>query len=686
MPRATRRGWREATLPGAALPEPRDGARRPRAGGILGDGAAPDVLRSRGNGDPLARFTTMLQNLVSRSRRRRGPVGAARIGVILGALFAIGAQVAPRALGFSAQDAPQDGAASETAQESVVEPRTPAPEAEAAEPSADGGEGASTASVRSSFAPRYRFVDDRDALLSGWLGTGLVEEIEVATSFGGRRLFAVQFGGAGPVPLAERTTILLVGGLDGVSLAGGEAVISVVEGLLQNPGELPPDVTFIALPWANPDGLARWLVSGCTDGRNDRPQDDDGDGRVDEDAADDLDGDGSVLEMLVDTPDGAWALEPDGRFPRPALEGEAPRYARTREGRDDDGDGAFNEDPAGGVVLDRNFPVDWRGPWTGAASGAWPLSEPASMGLARLALARRTALVLVFQGNHGWLAAPGGREAANGGLGLPFAPDVPTYQAVVDEFVAHTGRQQTGVMTLAEAHRGERPGTAVDWCYAALGALAFEVGVWGPGVDGREALDANFQRSGETVAKDSASRSAAARVRDDADWSRWLDDTRGGLGFVDWQPFDLGEGRRGLVGGWERFTCVNPPPSVLPTAVRGLDGFVRKLSAGLPRLEIEVETERRDERIAVLRARVRNMGDLPTGVGPADGVLATRLRLVLPQGVRLVAGDLEHELGQLPARGRSQSVDWLLVAPVDSRFRVIVESAWSGPVEREVTL
>ena len=554
--------------------------------------------------------------------------------------------------------------------------------------------------------PRYRFQGDRDALASAWLGSGLAERIDLGRSAGDRELFCVQFGRPGPTPLDQRTTVLLVGGLDGVSIAGGEAVIAVTDALLAAPDLLPPEATFVSIPWANPDGLARWLDSGCTDGRNDRSLDDDGDGAFDEDLPDDLDGDGVVLEMLIEDPDGPWAFGDDERFLRRAREGEAPRYLRTREGRDDDGDGRFNEDQAGGVVLDRNFPVNWRRGPGGALSGPWPLSEPTSRALAELALARRCAVVLLFQGNHGVLAGPGGLAPRAGRMELPLEGDRPAFEAVLGRFVSLTGREQSATPSLFEAYGRERPGAAVDWFYTALGALAVEVGVWGPDVDvdASDPMDALFQReAAEPPARDGAWRPTASDppgpgpVQDEPDgellrapidhrWSRWVDDRQGGLGFVPWQPFELGAGRRALVGGWQPYTCFNPPVEALPATLRGLDAFVRAVGDDLPKLDIELEEMGRDGRVAVLRAHVRNRGGLPSGVGPAGDRLGIRLRIELPQGVRLLSGERERRVGHLPARGRSEVFDWLLLAPADSVFQLVVESDWTPPVEKEVSL
>jgi hypothetical protein len=532
--------------------------------------------------------------------------------------------------------------------------------------------------------PTYSFLESRETLLSAWETSGIVKPLELGTSSGGRELFAVQFGKAGPEPLVSRATIFLIGGLDGVSLAGSQAVISVVDALLAAPDRLPDDATFIAIPWANPDGLARWRSLGCGGGRNDRSIDDDGDERVDEDGPDDLDRDGLVLEMLIEDPNGPWARAVDGRLLRPARDGEAPRYLRMREGRDDDGDGQFNEDGPGGVVLDHNFPVGWVGSWKGVDAGPWPLSEPDALALAELALARRTAVVLVFQGNHGGLASPGGMLVRDGQLALPLAEDGPTYKALVQLFTKLTGRDQEQPLHLFEARGEAWPGSAVDWFYGALGALAMEVGVWGPDVqdDGRETVAAQFLKEGLAGRPEADLEIPPAELA----WARWLDETRGGIGFVDWQPVDLGVPRAAWVGGWEPHTCFNPPADLLPEVTQGLGGFVLEISKNLPRLEIELREAKREGRVCLLRARVRNGGSLASGVGPGAENRGARLRLELPQGVALLAGELEVSLGHLPGRGTSPEYVWLLTAPEGSVFRISAESAWSPPSVREVRL
>ena len=528
----------------------------------------------------------------------------------------------------------------------------------------------------------YHSLEAAEGLFSGWLGSGLAERIELGASSGGRPLLAVQFGGRGPLSLRERRTILLLGGLDGNSAAGTEAVISVVGELLGTPEKLPPSVTFVALPWANPDGLARWAATGNGEGCNDRPVDEDRDGRLDEDGPDDMDGDGHILDLLIEDPDGPWARCVDERFLRPARPGDSPRYSRSREGRDDDGDGRYNEDEPGGVCLDRNFPVHWSGPWEGSPSGTWPLSEPVSRSLADFALLRRTVCVLMFQGAHGLVATPGGVARGEGLVDLPFEVDAPAFERVAESFARATSRPQEEVVSLFGARGVRRPGAALDWFYAALGALAVEVSVWGPQVERNFPASHSFVREGRFGIWDRGQVSPSDTEDRERAWAAWLDDTRGGIGFVDWVPVELGGGTQGLVGGWERFTRFNPPGQVLPQALEGMEEFVLELAQGLPNLEIEVLEAERQGGITYLRARVRNRGWLPSGLYPSGG--GTSFELEFPEGVTLIAGEPRVQLGHLPGESVSADVSWLLAAPEGTVFRFRLESSWTATVEREV--
>lgn len=508
--------------------------------------------------------------------------------------------------------------------------------------------------------------------------------IELPGGLGGRPLPALELGKPGPLPFAERSTVLLIGGLDGTSLSGCEAVLACARKLLEAPERLPSDVAFVAVPWGAPEELARALAAAPDAGPSARPFDDDGDGALDEDPPDDVDGDGLALSMLLEDAAGPWTFSRDERLLASASPGDGPRFQLVPEGRDDDGDGRFNEDGPGGVVPDRNFPLGRDGAWRDARCGALPLCHPAARALADLALARRTAAVLLLQGNHGGLAAPGGAPGP-GGIALPLEGDRRLYERASETFLALTARRQGGLQTLQEARGCEVSGAALDWFYAGTGALALEIAPWGPTVEGSAeviARDARYQDGGP-LDRELRARPLASEL--DRAWAAWLDNTRGGLGFVDWHPVEIG-GSQALVGGWEARTIQDPPLESLPRALAGLPEFVAAVGSALPRLELRILDATRDGEVVHLRARVRNLGLMPTGLWGGQGPGSTgdlSLELVVPPGAKLLAGEARVALGRLDGGEASRDVGWILLAPEDSTFRLRAHSELALPVEAE---
>ena len=513
----------------------------------------------------------------------------------------------------------------------------------------------------------------------------LAHSLELGTLADGRRLPALLFGAEGPLALEARPCVLLLGALDGESATGGAAVLAVSAELLREPASLPAGVAFAAVPWASPEALELSLQGRSADGRNTRPLDEDRDGRVDEDGADDLDGDGALLQMLIEDPDGPWVRSSNQRLLARARAGDAPRYSLALEGKDDDGDGLFNEDGPGGVVLDLNYPVGRTGPWLDHLGGALPLSETLARNFADFALVRRAAVVILFQGNHGRLALPGGSKATNAAGWMPDADRV-VYERVHASFLGATARRNFAPATLLECRGRERRGAAVDWFYSVAGALTLELAPWGPTLDGEAETGAENARF-DAPRNDGSRKGLDGVPPEDQAWARWLDDTRGGLGFVDWHPVDVGQGRQALVGGWEPGTRSSPPPESLARALQGLAEFTRRLSASLPRLEVRIAEASRDGDICRIRARLANGGALPTGLSISDrraGSVGAWLALELPAGAKLITGEERCTLSRLAGGGLSRECEWSVVAPVGSTFALRAGGDWSLAVTKEL--
>jgi hypothetical protein len=133
-------------------------------------------------------------------------------------------------------------------------------------------------------------------------------------------------------------------------------------------------------PLNNPDGSDMYRLTAQSNRSSVRPQDNDGDGLLDEDAGEDIDGDGHVRQMrkFVGAGKGTFVVDTadkSGRLMRGVGQGRGD-YMMYPEGWDNDGDGRINEDGMG-VDLHRNHPANWR-PRPGPRVAAGRSSAPAN--------------------------------------------------------------------------------------------------------------------------------------------------------------------------------------------------------------------------------------------------------------------------------------------------------------------
>ncbi|WP_161602122.1 M14 family metallopeptidase [Tautonia marina] len=183
--------------------------------------------------------------------------------------------------------------------------------------------------------------------------------------------------------------VLIVGNLEADHLVGSQVALGLIERLADPDEEdeaiatLLDRYTVYVVPRLNPDGAERLFETPRQAIRtNLTATDEDRDGTSDEDGPDDVDGDRLILQMRVK--DAEATLVPDEDDPRilrpaKAAEGERAIYSESDEGTDRDGDGERNEDPAGGVNLNRNWPHAWTE--LNDQTGYSPASEPEVRGL-----------------------------------------------------------------------------------------------------------------------------------------------------------------------------------------------------------------------------------------------------------------------------------------------------------------
>lgn len=243
----------------------------------------------------------------------------------------------------------------------------------------------------------------------------LVRVTEIGKSAGGRSLWVVEVANAdGAVKPADRPALFVAANFEGDQLVGSqlalESIRRLVEGYASDAAvkQVLDNYVVYVLPRANPDGAEAMFSPVKAGGNaNSRPFDDDNDGRIDEDGPEDLNGDGFISVMRAKDPEGEYMIHPeDARLLKKAdpARGEAGEYKVYWEGVDNDGDGFINEDPPGGVDLNRNF--QHRYPYYQVGAGPHMVSEPEAKAILDWVLDHRNIAIVLTYGESDNLVTP----------------------------------------------------------------------------------------------------------------------------------------------------------------------------------------------------------------------------------------------------------------------------------------
>ncbi len=239
----------------------------------------------------------------------------------------------------------------------------------------------------------YHTPENVVALLTSWHTEhpGISKLITIGKTMDNRDLliFRLADEDSALVPPESRPAVFVSANLEGLHLVGTEAALMLTGKLLSGYGSdesitrLLRNRTIYVAPLLNPDGSACYFADVKHEQSwNMEPVDDDADGERDEDGPDDLNGDGWITQMRVKDPEGEYLPHPaNPRLMKKAdsAKGEQGIYKLYTEGIDNDGDGEINEDPKGGIELNRNFPHDFE--YLSKRAGMWPVSAQENIAL-----------------------------------------------------------------------------------------------------------------------------------------------------------------------------------------------------------------------------------------------------------------------------------------------------------------
>lgn len=494
------------------------------------------------------------------------------------------------------------------------------------------------------------------AFLNKWAKDypNIVDLYPVGRSYEGREIWQMTITNKAAGKDTDKPAMFLEGNRHSGEVTAAESALYFAWHVLSNYGQ-DPEITRLVDTKAlyvkvknNPDGSELYLNTAQSNRSTVRPHDSDGDGLLDEDAAEDLDGDGFCFQMRkkVEEGKGEYILNPEdksGRLMKRIGKGKG-NYVLYSEGVDNDGDGKYNEDGIGGLDLHRNYPENWRPEpgldktgrgMTQLGAGAYPLSEP------------ETRAVFLFLLQHPNVSVGQTMDTA---VPMHLRPpstsrseesmieeDLALYRYFDEQGKKITGYPYAGDVFWDFAHATSdyrerddeeetkgRPlfGHSPDFGYFYYGSIWYGDELW----SGGKVID--YNKDGKI---------------NDLEILRWNDEALGGKGFKSWAKYDHPQLGEVEIGGYNpKFFRQNPPAEVLEEWAKKEAMFNLFLAKSLPQVKIvsvDVRPVKKEPDVYEISGVFTNEGFLPTALE-----MAKRVKIVSPDQADIAFQDDEIEL------------------------------------------
>lgn len=534
----------------------------------------------------------------------------------------------------------------------------------------------------------------------------IMRAVKVCESSGRNEVWRVELGSGSDTERAQRPAMLVIAGIEGNDLAGSASALAWVENLAKAYAtddtikKLLDSTTIHVWPRLNPDGARHFFAKPRVEvATNDRPDDEDHDGLADEDGPEDLNGDGLVTWMRVEDADGELIPDPtDARLLMKAdrLKGERGAWRLLSEGRDNDGDKKWNEDAAGGVNFNRNFPYGYK--FFAAGAGRHQVSEVETRALADFVIAHpEIGVVFTFGAADNLVQAPKGEAPKRPPVAL-HEDDVPLFREL-----GKAWREQLGLKK--ELTGASEPGTFSDWMYFHRGRLSLAARAWNPATqlelakaqakeekakdDGKKDDDAKPEKADAEKKPGDKSKEADTRNEEDRAFVKWIDQNAPEL-FVPWKAFEHPDfpGKRVEIGGFAPFARTVPSETLMGDLAARHGKFLTELAGRLPRISIrKVEVKHLGESVYDVTVQVENTGYLPTSLAQGNvsrEVHPTRVVLKVDRKL-LLSGERTAMLNAIQS-GEAKEARWVVRAKGMKKVGIEVISMLGGRVETEVEL
>jgi hypothetical protein len=473
---------------------------------------------------------------------------------------------------------------------------------------------------------RYHSADVIYAWMKKWSESypDIFDMYEIGRSFEGRPIYQATVTNRKIGKDTDKPAAFFEGGRHSGEVTSCESVLWLMKYLLENYGK-DAEITRIIdtrsiylRPINNPDGHNLYMKTAQSNRSTVRPVDNDGDGLLDEDAAEDINGDGVILQVRIkDEKNGNMipdTADPSGRAMKYVMPGKG-IYRMAGEGIDSDGDGRINEDGIGGLDLHRNYPENWRPQtestgrgYTQGGAGEYPLSETETRSVVLFLLSHPNVYVVNSMDTTVPMHL---RPPSTSPSEERMYPEDLKWYRLFDEMGKNiTGYEKAG--DVYQDYGGGNPlfGHGPDFGYWYYGAIWYGDEIWNGGRNKDYNGDGNVSQ---------------------IEMLKWDDEENDSLGFFEWKPFKHPIYGDVETGGFDpKFYSQNPPSKHLEPWARKQAMFNLEMVRYLPGLQWEdiefkkTKSYKSDSADYEISVSFRNTGKLPTALRQAQLVKIVR--------------------------------------------------------------
>ncbi len=491
----------------------------------------------------------------------------------------------------------------------------------------------------------------------------------IGQSYQGRDIWVITLTNFARGSDVEKPAYWIDANIHAGEVTGGATAQYTIQYLVSNYGSdaqvtrLLDRSAFYICPRVSPDGVEQYLTTPYQARSSVRPYpfEDEREGLY----LEDVDGDGRILQMRLPDPKGAWKVsDKDPRLMRPREVGDegGTYYHLYPEGliRNFDGYTVRAAPPKYGLDLNRQFPADWGPESQQRGAGPFPMSEPETQALAQ------------FFAKHKNINGMQAYHTYSGVILRPYSgkPDdaFPTHDLTVYKHLGKKGTELTGYPDTSVYHgfrydpKTTLRGGFFDWLYEDLGIFGFSTELWD--VVGLAGI--GEQQPNGILKRDFI---GWFRFHPEEDDLKLLEfnDAHGLDGFKSWIAFEHPQLGPVEIGGWDykRFWG-NAPAKFLPEIAHKNTLFSLLHAEVSPKLNIRlIKVDRAANDIFRIVVILENTGFLPTYTSAKalekKAVEGIRVKLLVPEGARLVAGEAVSDVGHI--EGRSNKVETVFGSP-----------------------